>query len=60
MTWVIIESSEEISWLKKEKKDWEKNLLSLAEEIKIQEEKLVTDDKVSTFIIASNISNRLK
>jgi len=46
--------------LKKEKKDWEKNLLSLAEEIKIQEEKLVTDDKVSTFIIASNISNRLK
>jgi len=60
LTWVIIESSEEISWLKKEKKDWEKNLLSLAEEIKIQEEKLVTDDKVSTFIIASNISNRLK
>lgn len=28
--------------------------------MKIQEEKLVTDDKVSTSIIASNISNRLK
>jgi len=46
--------------LKKGKRDWEKNLVSRAEGMKVQEEKLVTDDKVSTSIIASNISNRLK